>query len=73
MLECLSNDERYEYDLRQSIFMAKLILEMGSVEGARACFGGGVGSAVVPDGNPLGLHYAMFLPTLVNQVSLVVC
>ena len=69
MLECLSNDERYEYDVRQSIFVAKLIQELGSIQAAKACFGGGVGSAVLPDGSPLALHYAMFVPTLMGQVS----
>ena len=69
MLECLSSDERYEYDVRQSVFLANLIKELGSIEAGKACFGGGAGSAIIPDGNPLGLHYAMFLPTLMNQVN----
>ena len=47
-------------------------MELGSVEAGKACFGGGVGSALVPDGNPLGLHYAMFLPTLMGQVQIII-
>ena len=69
MLECLSSDDRYEYDVRQSVFLAKLIQELGSIEAGRSCLGGGAGSALVPDGNPIGLHYAMFLPTLMGQVD----
>ena len=52
--------------------MSNIIKELGSVEAGKACFGGGVGSALVPDGNPLGLHYAMFLPTLMGQVQRII-
>ena len=68
-VDCLSSDDRYEYDIQQSVFLAKLIQEEGSTQASRACMGGGVGSAIVPDGNPIGLHYAMFLPTLMGQVK----
>ena len=58
--------------MRQSVFLSNIIKELGSVEAAKACFGGGVGSALVPDGNPLGLHFAMFLPTLMGQVQRII-
>ena len=54
------------------MFLSNIIKELGSVEAGKACFGGGVGSALVPDGNPLGLHYAMFLPTLMGQVRRII-
>jgi hypothetical protein len=35
----------------------------------RAMLGAGIGSALLPDGNALGLHYVMFTPTIMGQVS----
>ena len=32
-------------------------------------FGAGLGAAVLPDGNPINLHFVMFLPTLMGQGS----
>lgn len=32
--------------------------------------GGQLGSAILPDGNPLTLHYVMFIPTLLGQGSM---
>lgn len=31
--------------------------------------GGGLGSAVLKEGNPLGLHFIMFIPALMGQGS----
>lgn len=33
----------------------------------RQLLGGMLGSAIIKDGNPLALHYVMFLPTLAGQ------
>ena len=33
----------------------------------RGIIGAGVGSAVLKEGNPLGLQYVMFVPTLMGQ------
>ena len=33
----------------------------------RSMFSAAIGSAVTPDGNPVSLHFVMFLPTLMGQ------
>ena len=33
----------------------------------KAMLGAGIGSAFLPDGNPLGLHLVMFQPTIAGQ------
>lgn len=33
----------------------------------REILGGHIGSAIMKDGNPLTLHYVMFIPTLMGQ------
>ena len=33
----------------------------------RSMFSAAIGSAVTPDGNPVNLHFVMFLPTLMGQ------
>jgi len=33
----------------------------------RQLLGGSLGSAILKDGNPLALHYVMFIPTLMGQ------
>lgn len=35
----------------------------------RSVMGGLLGSAITPAGNPLGLHYVMFIPALMGQAS----
>ena len=35
----------------------------------RSIFGGTLGTALFEDGNPLLLHYAMFLPALMGQAN----
>ena len=36
---------------------------------SRGLFGAGVGSAILKDGNPLGVHYVMFVPSLMGQAT----
>ena len=36
----------------------------------KAMLGAGIGSAFLPDGNPLGLHLVMFQPTIAGQGTL---
>lgn len=36
----------------------------------RALIGGGLGTAVMKEGNPLGLHYVMFIPALMGQANM---
>lgn len=71
-MECLSSSERYVHDIRKSVLLAKAVMDMGEIEGARTVFGGGIGSTLLPDGNPMGLHYVMFIPTLMGQVVTIV-
>ena len=33
----------------------------------RGMFNAGLGAAYLPDGNPINLHFVMFLPTLMGQ------
>ena len=48
------------------IFKSKMSL-FGSF---KAMLGAGIGSAFLPDGNPLGLHLVMFQPTIAGQGTL---
>ena len=70
ILDSLSSKERYEFDMKRSIAMAKLSRESGDLETTKAMLGGGIGSALMPDGNALGLHFVMFVPTIMGQVGL---
>lgn len=68
-IDCMSSTERYEHDIKMSTAMFKLAREHGTMEAARAMLGGGIGSGILPDGNPLGLHLVMFQPTLMGQAT----
>lgn len=35
----------------------------------RALLGGMLGSGLIKEGNPLGVHFVMFLPTLLGQAT----
>jgi hypothetical protein len=48
--------------------MAKMTRDSGDLEATKAMLGAGVGSALMPDGNALGLHFVMFVPTIMGQV-----
>ena len=67
-LECLSSADRYEADVAKAVTLAKTILEIGDIRSTSAILGGGIGSSLLPDANPMGLHYAMFTPTIAGQV-----
>ena len=73
ILESLSASERYEYDIKKSVELFKLAALSDENDGAlaniKAMMGAGTGSALMPDGNPLGLHFVMFMPTLMGQVG----
>lgn len=36
----------------------------------RELLGGSLGTAILKDGNPMTLHYVMFLPTLLGQATI---
>lgn len=62
--------ERYEYDIKKSTELFKLAQDNndGAMANIKAMVGGGTGAALMPDGTPLGLHFIMFIPTLMGQV-----
>ena len=43
------------------------------MQSTSAILGGGVASALLPDANPMGLHYVMFTPTIAGQVIFLDC
>ena len=65
----MSATERYEDDIRRATELYKIAKKNGSLEATRAMLGAGIGSGILPDGNPLGLHLVMFIPTLMGQVQ----
>eukprot|EP00095_Tigriopus_kingsejongensis_P009257 maker-scaffold922_size80897-snap-gene-0.22 protein:Tk09257 transcript:maker-scaffold922_size80897-snap-gene-0.22-mRNA-1 annotation:"probable peroxisomal acyl-coenzyme a oxidase 1" len=73
-LDAIGSVERYEHDIKKSVELFRLAKGSdgndGAMENIRAMLGGGTGAAVMPDGNPLGLHFIMFLPTLMGQGTL---
>ncbi len=52
--------------------MAKMTRDSGDLEATKAMLGAGVGSALMPDGNALGLHFVMFVPTIMGQVIIAI-
>ncbi|XP_022915165.2 acyl-coenzyme A oxidase 1 [Onthophagus taurus] len=70
--EYLSHKEKYEEGLKKACIIFKKVQELqaegkGGMENFREILGGQLGSAVLKDGNPLTLHYVMFIPTLMGQ------
>ena len=49
---------------------SRMTRESGDLEATKAMLGAGVGSALMPDGNALGLHFVMFVPTIMGQVRI---
>ncbi|XP_013177323.1 PREDICTED: probable peroxisomal acyl-coenzyme A oxidase 1 isoform X1 [Papilio xuthus] len=70
--EYLSHKERYENAIRNSVVAFSLVRKMQeegktSINNYRDVVGGLLGSSVLRDGSPLGLHYIMFMPAILNQ------
>ncbi|XP_064101325.1 probable peroxisomal acyl-coenzyme A oxidase 1 [Macrobrachium nipponense] len=72
--EYMSHEDRYANELRKACHMMRKINEddeiqqfAGNMEGMRMLVGAGVGAALCKDGNPLSVHFVMFLPCLVGQ------
>lgn len=67
--EYLSHAEKYASALRISCKLVKKVEDspIGQVETLRSLIGAGVGSAILKDGNPLGLQFIMFIPTILGQ------
>ncbi|XP_019874586.2 probable peroxisomal acyl-coenzyme A oxidase 1 [Aethina tumida] len=71
-LEYLSHKEKYEEAVRKSCALFRKVQELqnegkAGMENFREILGGQLGSAVLKDGNPLTLHYVMFIPTVMGQ------
>lgn len=71
-LEYLSHKEKYEEALRKTCILFKKVQQLqeegqGGMDNFREILGGQLGSAILKDGNPLTLHYVMFIPTLMGQ------
>ncbi|CAG9759255.1 unnamed protein product [Ceutorhynchus assimilis] len=71
-LEYLSHKEKYEEAVRKACLLFKKVQQLqnegkGGMENFREILGGQLGSAILGDGNPLTLHYVMFIPTLMGQ------
>ncbi|KPJ09433.1 putative peroxisomal acyl-coenzyme A oxidase 1 [Papilio machaon] len=72
--EYLSHKERYENAIRNSVVAFSLVRKMQeegktSINNYRDVVGGLLGSSVLRDGSPLGLHYIMFMPAILNQAN----
>jgi acyl-CoA oxidase len=71
-LEYLSHKEKYEEAVRKACIIFRKVQELqsqgrGGMDNFREILGGQLGSAILKDGNPLTLHYVMFIPTLMGQ------
>ncbi|KAK4320234.1 hypothetical protein Pmani_008885 [Petrolisthes manimaculis] len=72
--EYMSHEERYNNELRKACHMIRKFNEnedmqqlVGEMEGIRSLMGSGLGVALTKDGNPLALHFVMFLPAILGQ------
>ncbi|KRT79485.1 hypothetical protein AMK59_7150, partial [Oryctes borbonicus] len=68
----LSHKEKYEEALRRACIVFKKVQELqaqgkAGMQNFREVLGGQLGSAILRDGNPLGLHYVMFIPAIMGQ------
>ncbi|KAL3289791.1 hypothetical protein HHI36_023183 [Cryptolaemus montrouzieri] len=71
-MEYLSHKEKYEENVRKACVIFRKVQELqnegkAGMENYREILGGQLGTAILPDGNPLTLHYVMFIPTLLGQ------
>ncbi|XP_023324157.1 probable peroxisomal acyl-coenzyme A oxidase 1 [Eurytemora carolleeae] len=70
VVETLSNEDRYNYELELAcrlMIVAQEAEDAGHNHAIRGMFNAGLGAAYLPDGNPINLHFVMFLPTLMGQ------
>ncbi|XP_017837257.1 probable peroxisomal acyl-coenzyme A oxidase 1 [Drosophila busckii] len=67
-----SHKELYENSVRKACIVGEKIRKLRAdgedgVNTYNALLGGSLGSAILKEGNPLALHYVMFLPTIMGQ------
>lgn len=70
--EYLSHQDKYGEAIRLSCVLFRKIQELqkegkAGIANYREILGGQIGSAIMKDGNPLTLHYVMFIPTVMGQ------
>ena len=70
----MSTQERYDYNVRKGTALYTTALAMTKVQGGDYFKGfktiAHAGHEIItPEGNPLGLHFAMFIPALIGQAS----
>lgn len=70
--EYLSHKEKYEEAVRKACLVFRKVQTLqnegkGGMDNFREILGGQLGSAILGDGNPLTLHYVMFIPTIMGQ------
>ncbi|XP_038208051.1 probable peroxisomal acyl-coenzyme A oxidase 1 [Zerene cesonia] len=68
----LSHKDKYELAVKKSCALFQMIRRLQEEENAgmenyQALLGGTLGTAIFGDGNPLALHYVMFIPTIMGQ------
>ncbi|XP_065568107.1 acyl-coenzyme A oxidase 1-like isoform X10 [Artemia franciscana] len=70
-IDYLSHEDRYAEELRKACLLIRKGFEApgndGQANTMRYLMGAGVGSAVLKEGNPLAVHFVMFVPTIMNQ------
>ncbi|XP_076261725.1 acyl-CoA oxidase 1 [Rhynchophorus ferrugineus] len=71
-MEYLSHKEKYEEAVRKACLVFKKVQQLqnegkGGMDNFREILGGRLGSAILGDGNPLTLHFVMFIPTIMGQ------
>ena len=71
-LSCFCNWKvGYKSKVSENSYLVCLFKSEMSLFGSfKAMLGAGIGSAFLPDGNPLGLHLVMFQPTIAGQGTL---
>lgn len=68
----LSHKELYENSVRKACLIGEKIRELRAagedgVDTYNALLGGSLGAALLKEGNPISLHYVMFVPTIMGQ------
>ncbi|KAH8396917.1 hypothetical protein KR215_006379 [Drosophila sulfurigaster] len=68
----MSHKELYENSLRKACLIGEKIRKLRAdgedgVDTYNALLGGSLGAALLKEGNPLSLHYVMFVPTIMGQ------
>ncbi|XP_067633008.1 acyl-coenzyme A oxidase 1 isoform X2 [Eurosta solidaginis] len=68
----MSPKELYEHSVRKAVIIAQRLRDLrtegeDNIDTYTALFGGALGSALIKEGNPMMLHFVMFVPTIMGQ------